>query len=164
MTAAKQIAIDTRYAHAHYVPHLELDDIIDDNEVSIRKLKTDKAGGIDGLQSEHLKYGGPLLTLWLKQIFCAFTQLVQVPPSLLTGIICPIYTGKGKDPLSCHSYRGITITSVLMKVFEYTIATQQTTASSSKVWSSITHSNRLPEAHFMPRCPLCHTGGHTAQP
>ena len=34
---------------------------------------------------------------------------------------CPINKGKGKDPLSCHSYRGITITSVLMKVFEYTI-------------------------------------------
>ena len=45
----------------------------------------------------------------------------QVPPSLLTGIICPIYKGKGKDPLSCHSYQGITITSILMKVFEYTI-------------------------------------------
>ena len=45
----------------------------------------------------------------------------EVPPSLLTGMICPIYKGKGKDPLSCHSYRGITITSVLMKVFEYTI-------------------------------------------
>ena len=36
-------------------------------------------------------------------------------------MICPIYKGKGKDLLYCHSYRGITITSVLMKVFEYTI-------------------------------------------
>ena len=121
--------VDTQNAlpHLEFLSKMNFDDIIDDNfsveeiEVSIRKLKTDKAGGIDRLQSEHLKYGGPLLTLWLKQIFCAFTQLEQVPPSLLTGMICPIYKGKGKDPLSCHSYRGITITSVLMKVFEYTI-------------------------------------------
>jgi hypothetical protein len=64
---------------------------------------------------------GTVLTLWLTQIFSAFIQFEQVPPSLLTGIICPVYKGKGKYPLSCHSYRGITITSVLMKVFEYTL-------------------------------------------
>ena len=76
------------------LPHLELlskmncDDIIDnftveEIEVSIRKLKSNKAGGIDGLQSEHLKFGGTLLTLWLTQIFSAFIQFEQVPPSLL---------------------------------------------------------------------------------
>ena len=74
---------------------MNFDDIIDDNfsveeiEVSIRKLKTDKAGGIDRLQSEHLKYGGPLLTLWLKQIFCAFTQLEQVQGPKLAGATSP---------------------------------------------------------------------------
>ena len=81
------------------------DDIIDDNftvdenETSIRKLKRSKAGGHDGLSSEHFKFGGPLLTLWLKEMFCAFSRLEQVPPSLLIGIICPIYKGKGKDTL-----------------------------------------------------------------
>ena len=81
---------------------MNFDDIIDDNftveeiEASLRKVKSGKAGGIDGLQSEHLKYGGPLLILWLKQIFCAFTYFEQVPSSLLTGIICPIYKGKEK--------------------------------------------------------------------
>ena len=90
-------------------------------ETCLKRLKCNKACGIDGLKPEHLKYGGQLLTLWLKQIFCAFSQFEQVPPSLLTGVICPIYKGRGKDPLSCHSYRGITLTSVLMKVFEYAI-------------------------------------------
>ena len=100
---------------------LDEDFTIEEIEASLGKLKPGKAGGIDGLQSEHLKFGGPLLTIWLKQIFCAFIKLEKLPPSLLTGIICPIYKGKGKDPLSCHSYRGITITSVITKVFEYTI-------------------------------------------
>ena len=106
---------------------MNYDDIIDEEfsteeiEVSIRKLKPNKAGGHDGLLSEHIKFGGPLLTLWLKEIFCTFSRLEQIPPSLLTGIICPIYKGRGKDPLACNSYRGITITSVLMKIFEYTL-------------------------------------------
>ena len=56
---------------------------VDEVETSIRKLKQNKAGGHDSLSSEHFKFGGPLLTLWLKDIFCAFSRLEQVPPSLL---------------------------------------------------------------------------------
>ena len=79
------------------------------------KLKTRKAGGLDGLQPEHLKYGGALLTLWLKQIFNAFIHLEHIPPHILTGIIHPVYKEKGKDPFNCHSFRGITRTSVILK-------------------------------------------------
>ena len=64
-----------------FLSRLNFDDIIDDFtaeeiEESIRKLKGNKAGGIDRLLPEHLKfkYGGPLLVLWLKQIFCAFSK------------------------------------------------------------------------------------------
>ena len=120
-------ATKTNLQHLEFLSRMNHDDIIDDDftieeiEASIKKLKPGKAEGIEGLQSEHLKFGGPLLTLWLKQIFCAFIKLEQIPSSLLTSIICPIYKGKGKDPLSCNSYRGITITSALTKVFEYTI-------------------------------------------
>ena len=62
---------------------LNSDDIVDDNfaveevELALKKLKTRKAGGLDGLQPEHLKYGGALLTLWFKQIFNAFIRLVH---------------------------------------------------------------------------------------
>ena len=54
---------------------MNCDDIIDDNftseeiEGNLQKLKTNKAGDIDRLQFEHLKHGGLLLILWLKQIF-----------------------------------------------------------------------------------------------
>ena len=58
---------------------------------------------------------------WFKQFFCAFPNFACIPSSLLTGIIRFIYKGKGKGPpLSCHSYGGITMTSVVMKLFEYT--------------------------------------------
>ena len=62
---------------------LNSDDIVDDDftveevELALKKLKTRKAGGLDGLQPEHLKYGGALLTLWFKQIFNAFIRLVH---------------------------------------------------------------------------------------
>lgn len=106
------------YFSSYHSPVI-LDDIIDDNftveefEVSIRKFNRSKADGIGELQPEHLKYGG---SLWLKQMFWAFATFEQVPPSVLVSIIRPIYKGKVKDP---HSYRGISISSVLMKVFEY---------------------------------------------
>ena len=84
-------------------------------------MKPRKASGIDGLQSEHLKYGGSLLILWLRWNFSAFVHFEYIPPCILTGIIQPIYKGKGKDPLCCDSYRGISITSVFMKLFEYAL-------------------------------------------
>ena len=64
---------------------LNSDDIVDDDftveevELALKKLKTRKAGGLDGLQPEHLKYGGALLTSWLKQIFNAFICLEHIP-------------------------------------------------------------------------------------
>ena len=106
---------------------LNNDDIVDDEfsveeiELALKRLKCGKAGGIDGLQPEHLKYGGSSLALWLKQVFCTFSHFECVPEGLLTGIIKPIYKGKGKDPLTCNSYRGITMMSVIMKTFEYTL-------------------------------------------
>ena len=85
---------------------LNCDDIVDDVitteevEFALKRLKCRKAGGIDCLLPEHLKYGGSLLTIWLKQIFNAFIQLEHIPACILTGITRPIYKGKGKDPFN----------------------------------------------------------------
>ena len=73
------------------------------------------------LQAEHLLYGGPLLPIWLKQVFNAFISFECVPSCILTAIIQPVYKDKGKDPLSCNSYRGISITPIIMKLFEYAL-------------------------------------------
>ena len=79
---------------------LNSDDIVDDFftveevELALTRMKARKAGGINGLQPEHLKYGSALLTLWLKQIFNAFVHLEHIPPDILTGIIHRVYKGK----------------------------------------------------------------------
>ena len=48
----------------------------------------------------------------------------DVPDSFKTGIVTLLYKGGGKDPLDTHSYRGITLTSVLAKVLESLILTR----------------------------------------
>jgi hypothetical protein len=90
----------------------------------LKKLKLGKAAGHDGVQAEHLKCGGLILRDWILQICNAITELEHVPDSLKIGIITPLYKGGGKDPLDTHSYRGITLTSVLAKVLESLLLTR----------------------------------------
>lgn len=72
-------------------------------EAIVKSLKNGKSCGTDGISSELLKYGGPSVIVWLKQ---------PLPGSCLcTGVIIPIYKGKGRSPLDPNSYRGITLTS-----------------------------------------------------
>ena len=52
-------------------------------------IKCGKAGGLDGLLLGHLKYGGPLVILWLKQIFNAFLKFEHIPPVSL-----PVLSGQ----------------------------------------------------------------------
>ena len=147
---------------------MNCDDVLDEDftvekiEAAIIKLKCGKSGGIDGLQPEHIKkYGGPMLTLWLKQIFITISHLEQIPSCLLTGIIKPIYKGKGKDPLSCHSYRGITITSVIMKVLEYSLLEKILPVLQEHGHPACSQSNCIPKTHLLPGCNICYTRDHT---
>lgn len=47
-------------------------------ESALRRLKKDKSGGIDGLQPEHLKFGGPVFMMWLKKNSNAFIVLFHL--------------------------------------------------------------------------------------
>ena len=100
---------------------------------SVLKLKLGKAAGHDGVQAEHLKYGGPILRDWILQICNAITELEHVPDFLKTGIITPLYKGGGKDPLDTHSYRGVTLTSVLAKGLESLILTRSKPVESTPI-------------------------------
>ena len=58
------------------------------------------------------------MVIWLKKVFNEIIQLERIPSSLKDTIIVPIYKGKGKDPLLAKNYRGISLSSVLVKLFE----------------------------------------------
>ena len=100
---------------------LDVDFTFEEIEDIIKRLKTGKSAGADGLQPEHLKYGGPALVRWLVHIFNAISNLEVIPPSLKISTITPVFKGKGRDPLEPNNYRGISITSILSKCLETAI-------------------------------------------
>ena len=63
---------------------------------------------------------GALVSVWLKNILNASVRMEHIH-AFLTGNIQPIFKGKGKNPLLCNSYRGITMIPVMMNVFEYAV-------------------------------------------
>ena len=71
---------------------------IEEIEGALKLLKPNRSGGVDGLRAEHFKYGGEHLKLWLMKIFTRFLIL--------------------EDVLQVNSYRGITLSPVLSKIFE----------------------------------------------
>ena len=87
---------------------------VEEIQSAIRKLKCGKRGGANGLQPEHIKYGGHSIILWFQSIFNKISTLEDIPPCLTI----PVFKGKGRDPLNPNNYRGITLTSVISKCLE----------------------------------------------
>ena len=95
--------------------------IVEEIDAAIRHLKKNSSGWHDQLSPHHLLYSGPLVTNWICKMFNTILALEDIPAAFKRGIICPVYKGKGRDPLVQSSYRGITLTSVLAKTFEFVL-------------------------------------------
>ena len=76
----------------------------------VKKLKKGKAPGLDFLTNEHILYGGNILLSELCQLFNSILRSKYVPEMFKTG--------KNKDKYNPVNNRGITLTSVLSKLFE----------------------------------------------
>ena len=76
---------------------------------------------------------------------------VSIPLSFKWGIFIPVYRDKGRDPLLMNSYRGITLTSVFAKVFDWTNQTRREYPAN--------HSNSIQRRHLLQRLHLCWAGG-----
>lgn len=92
---------------------LEMKDI----EMAINKLKQGKASGFDGISSEHLVYSHPIILSILLRLFNLMMKHGFVPDAFGNGIIIPILKSNN-DPTKCDSYRGITLSPILSKIFE----------------------------------------------
>ena len=88
---------------------------------AVRKFKSGKAAGPDGLLAEHLKWGGESVLLLLQGVLNFIVESEAVPSVLKTGILVPVYKSGGKDPLKVDSFQGVTLTSTLAKVLEFLI-------------------------------------------
>ena len=116
--------LDSHMEELNSLSHKNEDFILDEpftiEEIgtALRKMKKRKSPGPDNLTAEHLLHGGEALANWLMKIFNKIVTLEEIPESLKSGIIVPVYKGNGKDPLLPGSYRGTTLSSVMAKVLE----------------------------------------------
>lgn len=88
---------------------------------AFKRLKRHKAAGIDGIKAEFLLDAEDILTEPLAK---TFSQMLStgVPQTWCSGVIHPIFkSGDTDDP---NNYRGITVTSVLAKVFAMILETR----------------------------------------
>ena len=88
--------------------------------VAIRSLNSGKSPDEMGLTAEHLKYSGIVLLPTLVTIFDDIVKTKKIPEAFKSGIITPVHK-KGKDPSKMDNYRGITVSSILGKLFETVI-------------------------------------------
>ena len=82
---------------------------------AMRRTKNGKATGGDKIAIETLRNGNCVDAL--HALFNNCFSYGQVPDSWQCGIINPIPKGQGKDPRVPGNYRGITITSVVYKLY-----------------------------------------------
>ena len=80
----------------------------------IKRLKRNKSAGIDGILSEMVKDGGEVLHSCLLVIF-NLMLVSHFPKQLSIGLITAVYKSGDKSDMS--NYRGITVDSVIAKLF-----------------------------------------------
>ena len=105
---------------------LKLDGILNDilngpiqlnkTRASIRKLKSNKAADIDGIESEFYKHAGGNLDAPLTALFNHTFDCGLYPDTWCEGIINPLY--KRENPNLPENYRKISITPALGQIFD----------------------------------------------
>ena len=96
----------------------ELNREIQEDEVmkQIRRLKNNKAPGIDLILNELLKSSSAILVESIVRLFNFILDSGFVPSDWSIGMIKPLFKGKG-SPESPDNYRGITLLSCVGKLF-----------------------------------------------
>ena len=102
-------------------PHqsVECDDIsTQDIENCISELKCGKMCGLDGVYNEHLMYGKTFIVDILSKLFNLMFNMSYVPLDLKRGYIVTLYKGGNKRRSDPKSYRAITLSSCILKLYE----------------------------------------------
>ena len=67
---------------------------------------------------KHIRFAGPTLWNHLFLLYQVFVQTHTVPENLKTGVILPLFKGKGAKANNKDNYRGITMFATLCKIYE----------------------------------------------
>jgi hypothetical protein len=102
-------------------PPTELEGRITRGEIvrELKLIKSGKAAGKDGIVTELLKKGGEGMVDVLETIFNKVFEEEKIPEDWKIGMIFPIF--KGGDPQDPSDYRGITLLSIVGKLFSRVI-------------------------------------------
>ena len=104
---------------SHHYEQITDSEITDDELNSIiSSLKSMKAPGWDGVQNEHVIYGGIALKRVMLKLFNSILLLEAVPDSWKKGLIIPIYKGHRKNRSDINSYRPVTLLNTFYKMYE----------------------------------------------
>ena len=76
--------------------------------------------GVSGVEIdyEHIRFAGRPFWKLLFQLYQTFFNNLSVCDSLLTGVILPLFKGKGAKANNKDNYRGITLFPTLCKIYE----------------------------------------------
>lgn len=96
----------------------------DEVHAATRLAKRGKAGGDDCIVYEHIEFGGEILYKLLAKFFTALIRLSYAPSEMKKGIIITLYKGGNKRKDNPDSYRAITLSSVILKLFERILLTR----------------------------------------
>ena len=96
----------------------ELDELPTEEELSdaIDCLSSGKAPGMDGIPPEVIKCGKPVLLDELQTLLCECWEEGEVPQDMRDCNIITLYKNKG-DRSDCNNYRGISLLSIVGKIF-----------------------------------------------
>jgi len=94
---------------------LNADITVEEVSDAFKKLKRNKAAGIDGICAEFILDAQEVLVEPLQIIFTNILKTGVYPESLATGVVTPVY--KADDPDDPMNYRFITVGPVLGKLF-----------------------------------------------
>ena len=95
----------------------ELDD-------TVCQLSKGKASGDDEIDNEHIHFSGSNFRRLLVTLYNAMLLKSYIPTSMKVGIIIPLYKGGTKRKDDPDSYRAITVTSCILKLFERLLLTR----------------------------------------
>ena len=130
---------------------------ITENEVytTLKTMPNNKSASLDNLTYEHLKYAGHMLIASLNRLYNKILETESFPIQLKSSVIVTIHKGKGKSLRDPSSYRPITLTPVVLKLFEKILL--------NRIESTNLHQQLNPMQHGFQKGKSCIMASYIAQ-
>ena len=85
-------------------------------QIVVNRLKWGRAPGICGIHAELLKAIGNAVLMLLHAVLCSAWSTSIIPTDCKRSLVVPLWKGKS-DCQDCNNYQGVTLLSVMGKVF-----------------------------------------------